>query len=160
MAIALSAAHRLTVEQFKRAIYETFLTSHSDWSLGIMNGELMEVITFAALQQANGGDIENPNRVPDFIKSLLEYLSPTFGNMTNSRINNIHYDDLSCRVHYEVKPDKNLIDSFRIGVLDGGSPKSDFEKKYQGSIPLIWKEHESMEDINFWMKEFLGDKGR
>ena len=74
MAIALSAGQRLSVEQFKQGIYDTFRPFYPEWS----ERGMMKLITYAALQQSNGEKINNPKSlVPDFIRTLVRLLAAT-----------------------------------------------------------------------------------
>jgi len=76
LAIALSFYHRLNVEEFHKSITACYHESHAEYSLGAMSGEHLELITFAALQLANGNKLASKNKLPSFVDSLIKYLSP------------------------------------------------------------------------------------
>ena len=76
LAIALSTQHRLSIEEFHHGIYKCFVESHSERCHDALCGEQVELIVFAALQMANGNEIEKPNSLKDFIDKLIEYLHP------------------------------------------------------------------------------------
>ena len=145
LAIALSTAHRLTVKQFKRGIHETFKTSYTDWSLGIMNGELVELIVYAALQQANGYDLKKPNGIAAFIRRLVQYLSPatSVGNPSLPRLKErICREHLNCTVHYDEKKEENLNDCFYTKEENDSeqrfTPNGDMEKFFSQFGPIPW----------------------
>jgi hypothetical protein len=76
LAIALSIHHRLTADEFSSGIHQCVRESIYDRTVGAINGELHEHIAYAALQQANGDNIEEPNNISTFIITLIKYLSP------------------------------------------------------------------------------------
>ena len=76
LAIAMSTQHRLSENEFKQGITECFQASHAEHCLDSMSVEQLELVVFAALQLANGANIHEPLKVPDFCKNLLKYLAP------------------------------------------------------------------------------------